>query len=54
MSLDVELGFIQDHRDIQAALRAVLAGMVEAVGARAREAVALLGVDLPRVPAAIP
>jgi nondiscriminating aspartyl-tRNA synthetase len=30
-SLDVELGFIDDHRDVMAVLRAVLAGMVSAI-----------------------
>ena len=33
-SLDVELGFIEDHRDVMAMLREVLAGMVAAVGQR--------------------
>ena len=37
LSLDVELGFIEDHRDVLAVLREVLAGMVAAVAAvRAR------------------
>jgi nondiscriminating aspartyl-tRNA synthetase len=47
-SLDVELGFIEDHRDVMAVLREVLAGMVEEVAA--------LGVieDVPGVPASIP
>lgn len=38
-SLDVELGFIADHRDVMAVLRDVLAGMVAAIGARAADAI---------------
>jgi nondiscriminating aspartyl-tRNA synthetase len=47
-SLDVELGFIEDHRDVMAVLREVLAGMVEEV-----VALGVLG-EVPTVPAAIP
>ena len=54
VSLDVELGFIDDHRDVEAVLREVLAGMVSAISERAAAAVALLGLDLPRVPGEIP
>jgi len=54
VSLDAELGFIRDHRDVELVLRSVLAGMVEAIEERAAEAVALLGLDLPRVPDEIP
>lgn len=52
-SLDVELGFIDDHRDVLRVLREVLAGMVDAV---AQEEVALerTGARLPVVPAEIP
>lgn len=53
-SLDVELGFIADHRDVMAMLRDVLAGMLSAVSERAGGAVAALGVGLPEVPARIP
>lgn len=53
-SLDVELGFIDSHRDVMAVLRDVLAGMVAAVRERAPDALAALGVDLPQVPARIP
>ncbi|NAZ81170.1 aspartate--tRNA(Asn) ligase [Kineococcus sp. R8] len=52
-SLDVELGFIADHRDVLAVLREVLAGMVAAV-AGAQDAVHATGADLPVVPAEIP
>jgi nondiscriminating aspartyl-tRNA synthetase len=47
-SLDVELGFIRDHRDVMAVLRDVLAGMVGAVAERSLKA------DRPDVPAEIP
>lgn len=54
VSLDVELGFIDDHRDVEAVLREVLAGMVGAIRSRAAVAVELLGLDLPHVPDEIP
>jgi nondiscriminating aspartyl-tRNA synthetase len=54
VSLDVELGFIRDHRDVLAVLRDLLAGMVAAVHERAGEAVELLGADIPVVPDEIP
>ncbi|MEV4534780.1 aspartate--tRNA(Asn) ligase [Asanoa sp. NPDC049518] len=47
-SLDVELGFIDDHRDVMAVLRDVVAGMTDAVSDR------LPGVKMPDVPAEIP
>ncbi|MFD0347762.1 aspartate--tRNA(Asn) ligase [Kitasatospora aburaviensis] len=53
-SLDAELGFVTDHRDVMAVVRAAVAGMVEAVAARAAAAVELLDVELPVVPAEIP
>ena len=46
-SLDAEIGFIEDHREVMAVVRAAIAGMVEAAGAIAGEAV-------PEVPAEIP
>ncbi|RYC13344.1 aspartate--tRNA(Asn) ligase [Nocardioides zhouii] len=52
-SLDVELGFIEDHRDVLAVLRDVLAGMVAAVASRP-EAVERTGARLPVVPEQIP
>jgi nondiscriminating aspartyl-tRNA synthetase len=52
-SLDVELGFITDHRDVLAVLREVLAGMVAAV-AGGGEACGLAGVQVPVVPEQIP
>ena len=50
VSLDVELGFIDDHRDVLAVLREVLAGMVAELGPLAERA----GADLPVVPEEIP
>jgi nondiscriminating aspartyl-tRNA synthetase len=46
-SLDVELGFIRDHRDVMAVLRDVIAGMIEACAPMARR-------ELPEVPQKIP
>jgi nondiscriminating aspartyl-tRNA synthetase len=54
VSLDVELGFIRDHRDVLAVLRDVLAGMIATIHADASEAIALLGVNVPVVPDEIP
>ncbi len=54
VSLDVELGFIADHRDVVAALRDVVAGMVDSIHHRAAAAVDLLGVDVPTVPEKFP
>ena len=52
-SLDVELGFVRDHRDVLAVLRDVLAGMVATV-ADQEAAVTRSGARLPVVPAEIP
>ena len=54
VSLDVEIGFITDHRDVLAVLREVVAGMVAQVTAKAAPAVERLGVQWPVVPAHIP
>ncbi|MFB9909688.1 aspartate--tRNA(Asn) ligase [Allokutzneria oryzae] len=53
-SLDAEIGFITDHRDVMALLRTTIAGMVEAVSVRAPAAAELLSVALPVVPEEIP
>lgn len=53
-SLDVELGFIEDHRDVLRVLREVLAGMVDAVHEQASAAVSLTGARVPAVPEEIP
>jgi nondiscriminating aspartyl-tRNA synthetase len=54
VSLDVELGFIRDHRDVLRVLRDVLAGMVESIRKTAAEAAELAGARLPDVPAEFP
>ncbi|MEV6603811.1 aspartate--tRNA(Asn) ligase [Kutzneria sp. NPDC051319] len=52
-SLDAEIGFISDHRDVMAVLREAIAGMLAGAASRA-DAVELLGAELPEVPAEIP
>lgn len=54
VSLDVELGFIRDHRDVLAVLRDVLAGMLHTIATEAADAVQTLDVALPTVPEEIP
>jgi nondiscriminating aspartyl-tRNA synthetase len=54
VSLDVELGFIEDHREVIACLRDVVAGMVEGVHEHAESAVERLGIELPTVPEEFP
>ena len=54
VSLDVELGFIEDHREVVACLRDVVAGMVGAIHERAGSAVERLGIEVPRVPEQLP
>lgn len=54
VSLDVELGFVRDHRDVLTVLRETLAGMVDGVREYAAAAVARLGVALPEIPDEIP
>ncbi|SCL68780.1 nondiscriminating aspartyl-tRNA synthetase [Micromonospora citrea] len=53
-SLDAELGFVADHRDVMVVLRDTLAGMLGSVTERAGAALATLGVTAPEVPAEIP
>jgi len=53
-SLDAELGFINDHRDVMDILTEVLTGMIATVSDRASQAVERLGITLPPVPDAIP
>ena len=53
-SLDVELGFIRDHRDVLAMLREVLAGMVSGIRTHAGGAVERTGSVIPVVPEEIP
>ncbi len=54
VSLDAELGFIRDHRDVLAVLRTALDGMVSSIRELAPEAVRLLDLALPVVPEEIP
>jgi nondiscriminating aspartyl-tRNA synthetase len=54
VSLDVELGFIDDHRDVLAVLREVLAGMVAGVHEHAPGAAGRAGARVPVVPDEIP
>jgi nondiscriminating aspartyl-tRNA synthetase len=54
VSLDAELGFITDHRDVMGVARDAVAGMVDAVRATAAAAISDLDLALPTVPAEIP
>lgn len=54
VSLDVELGFVRDHRDVLSVLREVVAGMRAGIETHAAGAVERLGLDLPVVPEEIP
>jgi len=54
VSLDAELGFITDHRDVMGVARNAVAGMADAVQARAGAAVSALNAAVPDVPAEIP
>lgn len=47
VSLDAELGFIADHHDVIAVLRAALGGILEEMRTSAASALELLGVELP-------
>jgi nondiscriminating aspartyl-tRNA synthetase len=53
-SLDAELGFVADHRDVMAIVREAVAGMVEGIEERSAEAVQQLELKLPEVPTEIP
>jgi nondiscriminating aspartyl-tRNA synthetase len=54
VSLDAELGFVDDHRTVMNVVREALAGMVESVRSRAGAAAELAGAELPEVPADVP
>ena len=54
VSLDAELGFVEDHRDVLRVLRDVVAGMTDAVREHAGAAVELTGAQVPVVPEEIP
>lgn len=53
VSLDAEMGFVEDHTTVMAVLTETIRGMVEAV-AEEVDAVRLLGLELPEVPLGIP
>jgi len=53
-SLDAELGFIDDHRDVMTVLRDVIAGMIAEIASREPAAVAAWRLAPPEVPAEIP
>jgi nondiscriminating aspartyl-tRNA synthetase len=54
VSLDVEMGFIRDHRDVMAVLRAAIAAILARLADRRGRELALLGTDVPAVPDPIP
>jgi nondiscriminating aspartyl-tRNA synthetase len=54
VSLDAELGFITDHRDVLSVLRDAIAGMVTAIRASAGKEAELVAARLPQVPEKIP
>jgi nondiscriminating aspartyl-tRNA synthetase len=54
VSLDAEMGFIEDHRAVMDLLRDVLAGMLTAMERESGDALRLLDVGLPRVPLQVP
>lgn len=54
VSLDVEMGFIEDHRDLMRLLNALLASMLETIAREAAGEVELLGALLPTIPTEIP
>ncbi len=54
VSMDLEMGFIQDHTTIMHMLTCVLRGMLDAMTAQAAEAIRLLKLALPAIPDTIP
>jgi nondiscriminating aspartyl-tRNA synthetase len=54
VSLDVELGFVEDHRDVLRVLREVVAGMVAGIREHAPGALERSGAAVPAVPEEIP
>lgn len=54
VSLDVEMGFVEDHTTVMELLHEVLGGMLGRLQSDCADELALLGVTLPVVPAAIP
>jgi nondiscriminating aspartyl-tRNA synthetase len=54
VSLDVELGFIEDHTTVMAVLGRVIAGMLAELRRACATELALLGAELPEMPADAP
>jgi nondiscriminating aspartyl-tRNA synthetase len=54
VSLDAELGFIQDHRDVLTVLHSTLQAMLDAIHHRSPEALELTDASLPRLPDTMP
>jgi nondiscriminating aspartyl-tRNA synthetase len=54
VSLDLEMGFIDSHRDVMAMLTRVLRGMLDAMQREAADSLAKLNLTLPTVPETIP
>lgn len=54
VSLDAELGFIEDHRDVLDVLNGTLQSMLDSIRTTASEALELTGGALPRLPHAMP
>ncbi|HZT41264.1 MAG TPA: aspartate--tRNA(Asn) ligase [Chthonomonadaceae bacterium] len=54
VSLDLEMGFIEDHTTVMQMLTQVLAGMLQALRQEAQDALDRLEVTLPEIPATIP
>ncbi len=54
VSMDVEFGFIRDHFDVMALLTEVVGGILNHLEAHYQKELALLKVDMPKLPAPIP
>jgi nondiscriminating aspartyl-tRNA synthetase len=54
VSLDVEMGFVTDHRDVMAVCRDAVAGMLDAIRERTARECELLGVAMPALPLDVP
>jgi nondiscriminating aspartyl-tRNA synthetase len=53
-SLDVELGFIEDHHDVMSLLERVMHGMIGAIEPGLRERLTSFGIELPLLPRQFP
>ncbi len=54
VSLDAEVGFIENHHTVMETLRQVLEGMLETVSSDVADAIALLEISIPTIPSSIP